>query len=76
MSAIETPRDKLITELKLRLGDGMIDVELDPEHYNLAIDRAIQTFRSRRKLCFPTNTTRRTRVHLTKRSTKHKKSLS
>lgn len=47
MSAIETPRDKLITELKLRLGDGMIDVELDPEHYNLAIDRAIQTFRSR-----------------------------
>ena len=25
----------------------MIDVELDPEHYNLAIDRAIQTLRSR-----------------------------
>ncbi len=47
MSAIETPRDKLISELKLRLGDGMIDVELDPEHYNLAIDRAIQTLRSR-----------------------------
>ena len=47
MSAIETPRDKLINELKLRLGDGMIDVELDPEHYNLATDRAIQTFRSR-----------------------------
>jgi len=42
-----TPRDKLITEIKLRLGDGMIDVELDPEHYNLAIDRAIQTLRSR-----------------------------
>ena len=47
MSAEETPRDKLISELKLRLGDGMIDVELDPEHYNLAIDRAVQTFRSR-----------------------------
>ena len=47
MSATETPRDKLITEIKLRLGDGMIDVELDPEHYNLAIDRAIQTLRSR-----------------------------
>ena len=47
MSATETPRDKLITEIKLRLGDGMIDVELDPEHYNLAIDRAIQVYRSR-----------------------------
>lgn len=47
MSATETPRDKLINEIKLRLGDGMIDVELDPEHYNLAIDRAIQTLRSR-----------------------------
>ena len=47
MSAEETPRDKLISELKLRLGDGMVDVELDPEHYNLAIDRAVQTFRSR-----------------------------
>ena len=47
MSATETPRDKLISEIKLRLGDGMIDVELDPEHYNLAIDRAIQTVRSR-----------------------------
>ena len=47
MSATETPRDRLITEIKLRLGDGMIDVELDPEHYNLAIDRAIQTLRSR-----------------------------
>ena len=47
MSAIEDPRDKLITEIKLRLGDGMIDVELDPEHYNLAIDRAIQVYRSR-----------------------------
>jgi hypothetical protein len=47
MSAIESPRDKLVKELKLRLGDGMIDVELDPEHYNLAIDKAIQTYRSR-----------------------------
>ena len=47
MSATETPRDRLISEIKLRLGDGMVDVELDPEHYNLAIDRAIQTLRSR-----------------------------
>ena len=30
MSATETPRDRLISEIKLRLGDGMVDVELDP----------------------------------------------
>ena len=37
MSATETPRDKLITEIKLRLGDGMIDVELDPEHFTFPV---------------------------------------
>ena len=53
MSAEETPRDKLIKEIKLRLGDGMIDVELDPEHYNLAIDRAIEVMPSyKRKLMY------------------------
>ena len=30
MSASETNKNKLITEIKLRLGDGMVDVELDP----------------------------------------------
>jgi hypothetical protein len=29
------------------LGDGMIDVELDPVHYNTAIDRALNKFRQR-----------------------------
>jgi hypothetical protein len=29
------------------LGDGMVDVELDPAHYNTAIDRALSKFRQR-----------------------------
>jgi hypothetical protein len=32
---------------KLMLGDGMIDVELDPEHYSIALDRALGVFRQR-----------------------------
>ena len=47
MSASETNKNKLITEIKLRLGDGMVDVELDPEHYNSAISEAIDVLRSR-----------------------------
>lgn len=41
----KTPRKKLISELKLELGNQMIDVELDPEHYDLAIDQAIEKMR-------------------------------
>jgi hypothetical protein len=29
------------------LGDGMVDIELDPKHYNTAIDRALAKFRQR-----------------------------
>ena len=34
-------RNEVIKNLQTRLGSGMIDVELDPDHYNLAVDRAI-----------------------------------
>jgi hypothetical protein len=47
MSASETPRTKLIRQLRLLLGDQMIEVELDPEHYELAIDMAIERVRQR-----------------------------
>lgn len=40
-------RDKIIKEIELRLGGQMIDVELDPEHYNLAIDKALEKYRQR-----------------------------
>ena len=31
-------RDELIKELGLRLADGMVDVELDRDHYDIAIN--------------------------------------
>lgn len=38
-------REELIKELQLRLADGMVDVELDREHYDVAIDKAIGIYR-------------------------------
>jgi len=44
---IMTMRDKLVKEMFLRLGGQMVDVEADPEHYDLAIDKALAKFRQR-----------------------------
>ena len=38
-------REELIKELQLRLADGMVDVELDREHYDVAIDKAVGIYR-------------------------------
>ena len=38
-------REELIKELQLRLADGIVDVELDREHYDVAIDKAIAIYR-------------------------------
>jgi hypothetical protein len=40
-------RDDLIKELSIELGASMMDVELDPADYNLAIDRSLQRYRQR-----------------------------
>lgn len=40
-------KSNLIKEMELRLGGGMVDVELDPEHYELAISKALQKYRQR-----------------------------
>lgn len=45
MSANETNRTKLINEIRLSMGGGMIDLELDPEHYELALTKALETYR-------------------------------
>lgn len=42
-----TTRQELTKEIELSLGGGMIDVELDPEHYDLAIDKALSKYRQR-----------------------------
>lgn len=38
-------RDALIKDLKLRLGDGIVDIELDRAHYDSAINKALGVFR-------------------------------
>ena len=40
-------RAKIQDYIRLRLGDAMVDVELDAEHYNMAIDQAILRYRQR-----------------------------
>lgn len=40
-------KSELIKEMELRLGGGMVDVELDPEHYELAIKKSLQKYRQR-----------------------------
>jgi len=38
-------REVLIKELQLRLADGIVDVELDRDHYDSSIDQAIKRYR-------------------------------
>ena len=47
MNENDLERQKVIDYVKDMLGDGMVDVELDPKHYNTAIDRALNKFRQR-----------------------------
>ena len=42
-----TERNKVFDYVRKMLGDGMIEVELDPEHYEMALDRALNRFRQR-----------------------------
>ena len=40
-------KNDVIKQIRLLLGDGMIDIELDPEHYDLAIDVSVDKIRQR-----------------------------
>ena len=40
-------KNDTIKQIRLLLGDGMIDIELDPEHYDLAVDIALEKIRQR-----------------------------
>lgn len=46
-TTLETVKNQAIDYVKLQLGDGMIDLELDPEHYEAAYQRALGTYRQR-----------------------------
>ena len=47
MNELETEKQKVVEYVRTMLGDGMVDVELDPVHYNTAIDRALRKYRQR-----------------------------
>lgn len=47
MSQIDQSKQKVYDYCKAMLGDGMIDIELDPIHYETALDRALGVFRQR-----------------------------
>ena len=47
MSQIDQAKQEVYTYCKTMLGDGMIDVELDPVHYETALNRALAVFRQR-----------------------------
>jgi hypothetical protein len=40
-------KNDVIKQIRLLLGDGMIDIELDPEHYDLSVDIALDKIRQR-----------------------------
>lgn len=40
-------RNKVFDYVKTMLGDGMVEVELDPKHYEIALNRALTRFRQR-----------------------------
>lgn len=44
---LEEYKNELFRNLALRLGDGIIDLELDPEHYQAAYNYAIKMYRQR-----------------------------
>lgn len=43
----ERARDRLIRELKLRLGGGMVEIDLDQDHFDHAVDSALDRYRQR-----------------------------
>ena len=47
LDSASAKRKEITDYIRFRLGDGMVDVELDPAHYKTAIDRALLRYRQR-----------------------------
>lgn len=47
MSELQTGQQEIFDWIKNSLGDGIIDVELDPKHYQTALERSINRYRQR-----------------------------
>ena len=46
-TSLDTKRNEIVDYIKLRLADGIVDVELDKEHYDLAIKTALLKYRQK-----------------------------
>jgi hypothetical protein len=44
---LDQHKQNLFDSLRYRMGDGMIDLELDPEHYEAAYQYAVKVYRQR-----------------------------
>jgi hypothetical protein len=47
MASLNELKEELFRNLRLRLGDGIVDLELDPEHYEAAYNYAVKVYRQR-----------------------------
>lgn len=47
LDTVSSLRNNIIDYVRLRLGDGMIDVEADKEHFEMGIDQAFNRYRQR-----------------------------
>lgn len=47
LTPLATKRKEIEDYIRFRLGDGIVDVELDPDHYRIAIDKALARYRQR-----------------------------
>ena len=47
MADLTTLKDELFNYVDKRLGGGIVDVELDPDHYEVAYNKALSTYRQR-----------------------------
>jgi hypothetical protein len=47
MNELDTQKQIAVEYIRNMLGDGMVDVELDPKHYDTAITRALNRYRQR-----------------------------
>jgi len=46
-TTVQQLKEELFQSIRLRLGDGMVDIELDPEHFEAAYQYAIKIYRQR-----------------------------
>jgi len=47
LDPLKIQKEKVFDYVKAFLGDGMVDVELDPKHYEIALEKSLAIYRQR-----------------------------